>query len=224
MKHISQLKILAAAPCGKTPVCDGFYDCLYGLALPENSVIQRAKGGSVPQNLNAICKLAIDGNFDYFFIVEDDSMFAPDTVIRLLQHDKDVVTGLCLNRNPPFYPYIYNELDEDGRLRYRALTNQDDGLIKVLGTGMGGILIKTDVLKKLKQPYFHHYFKDGEEWGQDIVFQKSLIDAGIEVFCDLNVTIWHATHCSLAAIKLDGKWNTILRVAEENIIIRIVND
>lgn len=209
--------VLAGAPCGKTPVCDGFYDCFYGLILPEGSKIQRAKGGSVPQNLNALVDIALGDKHDYIFIVEDDSMFAPDSVLRLLAHDKDVVTGLCLARFPPFNPYVYGGLDEEGRILWRKVDNSETGLIKVLATGMGGVLIKTEVFQKLKRPYFEHYFDSKEqEWGQDIVFQKKLIDAGIQVYCDLDVTIWHATHCSLAMLHEDGKWNKNIRIGDQN--------
>src|SRR5712672_3551326 len=110
---MNNIKVLVAAPCGKTPVCDGFYDCFYGLQLPEGSIKLRAKSGSVPQNLNAIINEAIKYEATHVFIVEDDSMFAPDTVLRLLSHDKDVVTGLCLQRNPPFRPYIYDGFDNE---------------------------------------------------------------------------------------------------------------
>ena len=105
------IKVLVGAPCGKQPVCDAFYDCFYGLQLPEGSIKIRAKSGSVPQNLNALVDEAIKYECTHLFIVEDDSMFAPDVVMRLLSHDKDVVTGLCLQRNPPFRPYIYDGFD-----------------------------------------------------------------------------------------------------------------
>src|SRR3954462_7707539 len=121
------MKVLVGAPCGKNPVCDVFYDCFYGLQLPAGSIAQRARSGSVPQNLNALVDNAINGDFDYLFIVEDDSMFAPDTVLRLLAHDKDVVTGLCLQRHPPFLPYIYEGFDPLIGFYWRPLKETDEG-------------------------------------------------------------------------------------------------
>ncbi len=209
--------IYVAAPCGKTPVCDVFYDCFYGLQLPEGSAISRARLGTVPANLNKIVE--VGKSFDYIFIVEDDSMFGPDTVLRLLQHDKDVVAGLCVSRQAPFMPYIYQAVGNDEILP-RPLLPEDTGLIKVAATGMGGILIKTSVFDKLTKPYFHTFF-DGEiEWGQDILFAKSLVKAGIEVFCDTDVTIWHATQCALGAIKNDkNEWQTVVRINNQNISV-----
>lgn len=213
------IKVLAGAPCGKTPVCDSFYDCFYGLILPEGSPRIRAKSGSVPQNLNALVDEAIKFECTHLFIVEDDSMFAPDTVLRLLSHDKDVVTGLCLQRNPPFRPYIYDGFDEVTGMLWRDLKDGEEGLIRVAATGMGGILINMNVFKKLERPYFYTTFIGEKEWGQDILFASDLYKAGIEVFCDLNVTIWHATHCSLGTEFVDGKWWTLVRIGTSNIRI-----
>jgi hypothetical protein len=216
---MNNIKVLAGAPCGKEPVCDSFYDCFYGLMLPEGSPRIRAKSGSVPQNLNALVDEAIKFECTHLFIVEDDSMFASDTVLRLLSHDKDVVTGLCLQRNPPFRPYIYDGFDDVTGMIWRYLTDSDQGLIKVCATGMGGILIKMDVFKRLERPYFYTTYVDEKEWGQDILFAKSLHKAGIEVFCDLDATIWHATHCSLGTEYVDGRWYTIVRIDKSNIRI-----
>lgn len=209
-------RVYVAAPCGKTPVCDVFYDCFYGLQLPPDSSISRARLGTVPGNLNKIIECAKD--FDYVFIVEDDSMFAPDTVIRLLQHNKDVVAGLCLSRQYPFKPYIY-ELAGTDDINFRPLKPEDEGLIKVAATGMGGILIKMSVFDKLKKPYFYTTFIEEVEWGQDILFAKSLVRAGIEVFCDTDVPIWHATQCAIGAIKNGNGWETVIRVNNQNNVV-----
>lgn len=219
MKAFEGIKVLAGAPCGKTPVCDGFYDCFYGLQLPNESIRIRAKSGSVPQNLNALVDEAIKHNCTHLFIVEDDSMFAPDTVLRLLNHDKDVVTGLCLQRNPPFRPYIYEGFDDETGMIWRGLRPDDKGLIRVCATGMGGILIKMDVFKRLNRPYFYTTYLGEKEWGQDILFAEDLYKAGVEIFCDLDATIWHATHCSLGTEYVDGQWWTLVRIGESNIRI-----
>jgi hypothetical protein len=213
-------KVFVGVPCGKSPVCDAFYDCLYSLVLPEGSQIQRVKSGSTTQNLNAIIELA--RGFDYVFIVEDDSMFSPYVVLNLLRHNKDVVAGLCPTRTPPFNAYIYSKGDERG-LQFRKIQNHESGLIKVDATGMGGILIKMSVFDKLNKPYFENKYIGQQEWGQDIIFNKQLISAGVEVYCDTDVTIWHATHCSLATLKKeDGTWCTTIRIGTFHIDIPII--
>lgn len=190
--------VLAGAPCSKNPVCDRFYDCFAGLVLPPGSHRQRVVGGNIPGNLNKLVDCAIEAKVTHLFIVEDDSVFAPDTVTRLLAHDKPVVTGLCRARHAPFRAYVYRGATSDG-LTYHTLTPEDKGLIPCSATGLGGILINMDVFAKLKRPYFHDYFIGEQYWGQDFVFGKSLVDAGIGVYCDTDVIIGHTTQCVLGS-------------------------
>lgn len=209
---MDEIKVLCGAPCGKTPVYDRFYDSFASLEIPEGSVKQRMTGGSVPSNLNALVKSAQDLECSHLFIVEDDSSFAADSLIRLLMHDKPVVTGLCRSRGAPFRPYIYSGLDEESKLLWRELSPEDEGLIKVAATGMGGILIQMWVFDKLDKPYFHSYYKGETEWGQDVVFGKSLIEAGIDVYCDTDVIIEHATQCTIGSEKVDGVWKAVVKI------------
>lgn len=203
--------VLAGAPCSKNPVCDRFYDSFAGLLLPDGSYRQRAVGGSIPTNLNKLVDCAIEAKVTHLFIVEDDSIFMPDTVMRLLAHDKPVVTGLCRARHAPFRSYVYKGVNEDG-LGWYTLTPDDKGLIQCSATGLGGILINMDVFTKLQRPYFHHYFTGDKEWGQDIVFGLSLVDAGIDVFCDTDVIIGHATQCVLGSERGPDGWTITMTI------------
>lgn len=211
---MAEPKVLVGAPCGKEPVYDEFYDCFAALITPELSIKTRAKSGSIPINLNALVDAAISNECTHLFVVEDDSFFKPDTLMRLLAHDKPVVAGLCRSRQAPFVPYVYSGVEEDGLSRY-MLGADDKGLIKVAATGMGGILINTEVFKQLSRPYFWSYFVGEKFWSQDVVFGKSLIEAGVEVYCDLDVIIEHATQCVLGTERdEDGGWCTTMRVSE----------
>lgn len=206
-----EVKVLCGAPCSRTPVYDKFYDAWAALEVPEGSIKQRATGGGVSHNLNTIIDNAIKHECSHVFIAEDDSTFPRDTVMRLLAHDKPVVAGLCRSRQAPFMPYIYSGLDDTGML-WRPLTGADTGLIKCAATGMGGILINMEVFKKLERPYFRNYFVGEREWGQDIIFGKSLIEAGIDVYCDTDVIIDHMTQCTISSVLVDGNWETIIKV------------
>ena len=205
-------KVLLGAPCGKLPPCGAFYHAFYGLQAPSGSFHHCVTGGSVPGNLNKLVDVALEHACTHLFIVEDDSIFAPDTVMRLLAHHKPVVTGLCLNRNAPFRPYIYENSDPAAGLKYRTLNAEDTGLIRVGATGMGGILINMCVFQQLQRPYFEVNYRGEVEWGQDIGFGAKLIHAGIEVFCDLDVPIWHGTDCFLGTKHDDKGWWLLIRI------------
>lgn len=210
-------KVLIGVPCGKLPVCGAFYHAFYGLQAPDGSIRHSVTGGSVPGNLNKLVDVALERACTHLFIVEDDSIFAPDTVMRLLAHDKLVVTGLCLNRNAPFRPYIYEDENPATGLTYRTLRAEDTGLIRVGATGMGGILINMEVFHRLKRPYFEVNYVGETEWGQDILFGKKLIEHGIEVFCDLGVTIWHGTDCFLGTKRDEKGWWMLVRIGSAQV-------
>lgn len=209
---MSECKVLAGAPCSKVPVYDRFYDAFALLDLPEGSVKMRATGGGVSHNLNLLVDNALAHGCSHLFIVEDDSTFPKDAVTRLLAHDKEVVTGLCRSRQAPFLPYIYSGLDGEKGLSWYPLTAKDSGLIKVAATGMGGILIKTSVFEKLERPYFRNYFVGEQEWGQDVIFGKALIDAGVDVWCDLDIIIDHMTQCTIGSEKVGDQWEVVVRI------------
>lgn len=216
------MKVMCGAPCAKFPTYAEFFDSFAALEMPEGSLKMRATGGSIPLNLNTLVDNMFAHDCSHLFIVEDDSSFAPDTLMQLLAHDVPVVAGLCRARQAPFRPYIYSALDPDTGLSYQPLTAADRGLIKVAATGMGGILIKREVFEQLSRPYFSHYHVGEREWGQDIMFGKSLIDAGIDVYCDTDVIIWHATQAVIGSSFAGGKWGMDLRVNEAT--FRIVLD
>ena len=208
------VKVLCGAPCGKIPVYDHFYDSFGALILPPDSIKVRASGGSIPLNLNTLVETAKQQECSHLFIVEDDSSFHPDTVMQLLAHDKPVVTGICRARHAPFKPYIYKDLDPGLGLTWYELTEKDRGLIKVGATGLGGILIKMNVFDKLAKPYFKHFHVGEREFGQDVVFGMSLIEAGVKVYCDLDVVIWHATQCVVGSEFVENEWRTVIKVNE----------
>lgn len=210
--------VFASAPCGKLPACDSFYDCFYGLNLPEGSKIQRVSNGCLSDNRNKIVELA--KGYDYLFLVDDDLMFSPDVVLELLKHDKDVVSGIACQREPPFRPYIWNSISANGELGYANL--EGNSLVKTLATGAGGVLIKMSVFDKLKKPYFEMYYEGEKLWWDDIVFAKKLIEADVEVFVDPKLTFWHATKACVAPIFFNNEWHTCVRIGEANIMLPMV--
>lgn len=212
------VKVLAGAPCSKVPVCNEFFDCWSRLDLPPGSLWRRVTGGNIPDNLNDIVQCAKDNDCTHVFIVENDSVFSPDTVTRLLAHDVPVVAGLCRQRDVPFNSYVYKGFDPvNGGLHWYKLQPGDKGLIggKGWATGMGGILIRMDVFDQLEKPYFWHTYIGEKYYGQDILFGRSLMDAGIEVYCDTDVIIGHITECMIGSENdpVTG-WNVVLKVHE----------
>jgi hypothetical protein len=72
-------------------------------------------------------------------------------------------------------------------------TDYPNGFLTCEGVATGFLLIKTDVFKKLKHPYFFwESGKDGEVTvGEDFWFCKKAKKAGYELWVDLLVEVKH---------------------------------
>jgi hypothetical protein len=217
-------KVLMFTSCSKLPASSGFFECFYTAWLPEGSERIRVTNGHYPSGMNVGIQYAIDNKFTHIFYVDDDFLFPPDIVQKLLSHNVDCCGALLTQRLPPFRPCIFNYIDDKGKLGFQSLTNET-GLVKILATGGLPNLTKVSVFEKLSKPYYpNDTFFDDVNWGSDILFAKKLIDAKIPCFVDLDRQIWHAGSYSVTARMDEGKWTTLLNIGGTTIKIPVVPD
>jgi hypothetical protein len=186
-----------------------FYDSLLMLAKPQGTALVPTHGASPAENRNIITEQALSLGAEWIFYLDDDQVLAPDTLLRLLRHDKDVVSGLYVSREPPFIPHVYDKEDERGWVMPRLLEPNDGGIHKVLATGAGCMLVKTRVFEKLEKPWWTigQIVKDG--WGDDVDFCRRVRAAGFEVWADLDALVGHSMHGTLWPTRgADGLWST----------------
>lgn len=170
-----------------------------------------ARGASIAENRNGIAERALAVGAKWVLYLDDDQVLAPDTLVRLLAHDKDVISGLYVSREPPFKPHIYDHEDELGFCRFRPLAPFEGGLHNVLATGAGCMLIKTDVLRKLEQPWWRLGQITMDGWGDDLNFCHRIREAGFEIWCDFDVVVGHQMNATLwPKRKEDGEWYTVI--------------
>ena len=102
-------KLLIGIPTSEFARAAVFYDWMDLLQKPVGVEIihTRAHGQSPARNRNLIIQQAIDTACDYIFFVDDDCLLPPDTLVKLLTHDVDCVTGLYSMRNYPHRPIIF---------------------------------------------------------------------------------------------------------------------
>src|SRR5262249_46892847 len=94
--------------------------CLIGLDLPRGTAFLHGTAGSAARNYNDFGKeLRKRPEVEWLCLIEDDHVVPRDAIMRLLAHDKSVVSALYLKRNYPFEPVIYQDVAEDGLLTPR---------------------------------------------------------------------------------------------------------
>lgn len=147
---------------------------MFGLVFPV--------GCYVYINRNICVTQAVETNASHLFFVDADVEFPPDTLVKLLHADKDIIGATYNKRSWPPRP-ILDIRKED----------MPDGLCKSNAMPTGVLLIKTDVFRKITQPWFAYQFTEGqEEWvGEDIYFCRKATQAGFEIWCDPTIDVKH---------------------------------
>jgi hypothetical protein len=184
------MKLFIGIPTGDFGRYNDFNDCLDKLIKPDNTIIYRAQSNSIAKNRNIIIRLAQQSNCTHLLFLDDDMVFKPDLFVKLLSHDKDVVTGHCLMRYPPFKSVLVKGINFNNDLELYDLKQDDKGLIKIWASGLACSLINLRVFENFKQycsiGWLHH-----DELSEDISFYFQLHEAGFDSYCDLDCHVGH---------------------------------
>lgn len=146
-----------------------------------------------PVARNAIVEKALELGSDYLLFIDDDMIIPPDGLIRLLNHDKDIVCGLAFQRIAPHYPCIFRNVGED--IFPMEVVRQ--GLFEIDACGSAFILISMEVFKKMPKPWYVFADKsmgiyvDKGGLGEDISFSLKAKRLGFEIFCDTDLIVTH---------------------------------
>lgn len=158
---------------------------------------------------------ALKGGMDYIFMVDDDMVCPIDMLDHLLMDienkpEIDVVAPLAFMRNPPHYAVIYTTTegyDQENHQPYfvnNFVKNYPkDTLVECDAVGFGAVLIKMDIVRKMKPPYFFSTTGSGE----DIYFcMKSRQEAGARIFMDTRVKLGHLSKPPIIDEQYYEKW------------------
>jgi GT2 family glycosyltransferase len=171
---------------------------LANLRRPAGWEVLGAYGCDVALSRHRLAE-AFDG--DYLFVLDDDHVFEPGLLERLLAHGEDIVGAFCLTKYAPFRPVLS---------RYDMLEGADllegaPGLHEVAATGTAALLVHRRVFDALDAPYF---WPPDEDRG----FCQRARAAGFRVFVD--TAAWLA-HLAPAAVwpAWDGReWRAQVRM------------
>ena len=187
-------KILIAIPTAKNIEPDTFKS-IYDLIVPDGyeTMFQFFYGYNIDQVRNLIADWVING-FDYLFSVDSDIAFPPDTLAKLLSHDKDVVSGLYIQRKPGQHILeIYEHTATGGvtNMPYGKLKGRQ--LVQVAGCGFGCALVKAEVFKTIGYPQFkyHSAVSHNNTVSEDVDFCTKARDRGFTIWADPTVLCRH---------------------------------
>jgi hypothetical protein len=111
--------------------------------------------------------------------LDTDMRFPQDAAIRLAEHNRPVVAVNCLMRDPR----MWFTAKRDGQSV--KTTHASTGLEPVEFVGFGVMLMRTDVVSGVPQPWFEHGRNaTGQDVGEDVMFCRKLRAAGHQVYID----------------------------------------
>jgi FkbM family methyltransferase len=188
-------RVLIAIPTNKNIEAVTFKS-IYDLIVPDGYTVdfQYFWGYQVDQVRNLIAHWAINNHYDYLFAVDSDISFPPDTLVRLLSHDKDLVCGVYIQRIPGTHTIEVMRRNQQGGVTHVDWAEiKGRGLVSIDGCGFGCVLIKSQMLKAMEYPHFLYKsaIDHAHTISEDVYFCMKATDLGFKLWCDTDVICDH---------------------------------
>lgn len=140
-------------------------------------------------------------NYDYILWIDSDIVFSPEHLIKLLNHDTDIVSGLYLMEGGKNFATVKDwDTDFFAKNGYFQFLSPADvekatGLVEVAYTGMGFMLVKKGVFESMEYPWFEprkHEINGIVDYSmEDVSFCLRAGEMGFKVFVDPKVRVGH---------------------------------
>ena len=117
----------------------GAYSARHVVLMPINIRTQ-----DTSEARNQMTAAGLEAGVEWFLWIDADMEFPPDALLRLLGREKDIV-GADYRRRAPPYPLIGKPVDPTAPRR---------GLVEVTMLGLGLMLVRADVLRRMGRPWF----------------------------------------------------------------------
>lgn len=194
MKNYDDLKILIAVP-SMDMVNARFAQSLACLQKVGKCSVSFILSSLIYDARNKFAIAAIKNEYDYVMWFDSDMTFAPDTLVKLLDDDKDIVSGLYFRRTSPYTPVLFKDIQltesmYEGNKIVHYNDYPKDSLFEVAAVGFGCILVKTKVFADIILDC-GTIFEPMNRLGEDIAFCVRAKNAGYKVYCDSRIKCGH---------------------------------
>ena len=192
--HNKTKKILIAIPTAQN-IHPQTFKSIYDLEIPDGYKVefQYFFGYCVDQVRNLIASWVVK-DYDYLFAVDYDISFTPDTLKRLISHDKPLVTGLYIQRKPGEHILeLYRNAPNGSQYNIPMSALNKDTLEPIHGCGFGCVLVKKEVFEAVGYPYFvyHHALKMEDTVSEDVDFCNKVKQHGFDMWADTGIMCKH---------------------------------
>ena len=193
-------KILLAIPTAKYIEPETFQS-IYNLDVPGGYEVdfQFFYGYQIDQIRNLIAHWTVTKNYDYLFSVDSDIVLPPDALRKMLAHDKDIISGVYLQRVEVPTPELFRmrTMPEVG-MRHLTLhevqsAEASNPLLWIDACGFGCVLVKREVFAAVGYPYFtyHSALDHANTVSEDVDFCFKAVKIGFQLFADTTIRCQH---------------------------------
>ena len=159
------------------------YSWMHGLKVFQMGITERMVVDWARNELARVAKEKINEytgeKFTHLLWLDDDHTFPPDLALRLISHDKDMVSALYFGRTHPHFPVVYVK-DTNDKYKHFPLIEAPGCLFECDAVGFGSLMMRRDVFDRVPEPWFTLDWKAGE----DIAFCVKAKEHKIGVWCD----------------------------------------
>lgn len=165
-------------------------------ATKENIEIKIAtEGYTIAENRSYLVWRAIEARATHILFIDDDMVFPPETLDRLLSLNKEIVGVNSHGRKLPLQTTVtFWEKDWiDNGVDLPQRPEMPKELFEVKEVGGGVLLVDMQVFEKIDKPWFA-FTSNEEGWttqGEDGHFCMQARNKGIKIWCDPTITIGH---------------------------------
>ena len=193
-------------PCQEASRYTRFTISLADLELPPGSQRIFGIGTSIADNLNGAIR-GMREQDEWVWLLGDDHVFNPDTLLRLLDTGYDMVAPLCVQRQPPFGLVHYDRVIEGTALfGIKQIEDLPDEPFEVEATGSLA-LIRREVLEAVGDPWFGT--SNGLQ-NEDLNFCRRVRELGYKIMVDPRIIVGHIGAVIAFPEKRSGEWGLVL--------------
>ena len=210
-------RILVAIPTNRSAENETIKS-LWNLEVPEGYKLdlQFFYGYCIDQIRNLIADWS--KRYDYLFSVDSDIVLPKDTLMKMLAADKDIISGLYIQRIPNTHTLeVYMDTPNGGCTNIPYELIKDRGVVEIAACGMGAALIKSEVFRKMEYPHFHYKsaLDHKNTVSEDVYFCRKARDAGFTVWADASIK---CDHKGSNFFVVDSPKTHLEKVAEQDLL------
>ena len=131
---------------------------------------------------------AIMNNYTHVLWLDSDMVFDDELLYDLQFAHKDFVSGIARARRSPYVSCLFSDID-----RVQRVEVYPKDTFRVAGCGFACVLIKTDILRAVKEHY-GTCFLPTSDLGEDLAFCQRASALGYSIWAEPAVKIGHIGH------------------------------